>query len=87
MNRMGAIAGLISMLLCGSLFAEDVTMQQDKVEYRKKTVIDFSELTVQGDLTKPAGSYLMNRKKVGFQQLIRERENFLPEMLTSTDNL
>ena len=87
MKRLGAIAGIIIILICSSVLAEEVVMQQDKVEYRKKTVIDFSELTVQGDLTKPAGSYLMNRKKVGFEQLIRERENFLPEMLTSTDNL
>jgi hypothetical protein len=57
------------------------------VEFEKRTVIDFGDVTITGELTKPEGSYLMNRKRTSFSQLIRIRENFIPELLMSVDNL
>jgi hypothetical protein len=55
--------------------------------YKKTTIIDFSDVTITGELTKPEGSYLMNKKKANFNLLIRVRDNFLPEMIKSVDNL
>ena len=55
--------------------------------YKKTTIIDFSDVTITGELTKPEGSYLMNQKKANFNLLIRVRDNFLPEMIRSVDNL
>jgi len=55
--------------------------------YKKTTIIDFSDVTITGELTKPEGSYLMNKKKANFNLLIRVRDNFLPEMIRSVDNL
>lgn len=65
----------------------DVVKETDKVEFKKKTVIDFSDVTIQGELTKPEGSYLLNRKKTKFKTLLKIRANFLPELFNSTDNL
>ena len=64
-----------------------VVREADKVVVRKRTVIDFNDVTVEGELTKPEGSYLMNRNKTRFQSLIRLRDNFNPELQKSADNL
>ena len=71
-----------------ALAQEDTVVREaDKVEYKKKTIIDFSDVTIQGELTKPEGSYLLNRKKTKFQSLLKLRGNFLPELFNSIDNL
>src|SRR4051812_31949257 len=44
-----------------------VIQEADKVIVRKRTVIDFSDVTVEGELTKPEGSYLLNRNRAQFQ--------------------
>lgn len=64
-----------------------VVQEPDKVVVRKRTVIDFNDVTVEGELTRPEGSYLLNRGKTRFQSLIRLRENFDPELQKSADNL
>ncbi|MEO1337569.1 MAG: hypothetical protein AAFV29_18135 [Myxococcota bacterium] len=68
-------------------FGQQVIRQADKTVYKQKTVIDFSDVTIQGELTKPEGSYLLNRKKTKFKTLLKIRANFLPELFNSTDNL
>jgi hypothetical protein len=96
--RKGGTAVLIRAILLATLFAavpaiaEDkpapkVVQEADKVVVRKRTVIDFNDVTVEGELTKPEGSYLMNRNKTRFQSLIRLRDNFNPELQKSADNL
>ncbi|MBI4818251.1 MAG: hypothetical protein HY791_18450 [Deltaproteobacteria bacterium] len=70
-----------------ALAQESVVREADKVEYKKKTIIDFSDVTIQGELTKPEGSYLLNRKKTKFKSLLKLRGNFLPELFNSMDNL
>jgi hypothetical protein len=86
---------LLAALLALPAVAEDkpaekgpkVVQEADKVVVRKRTVIDFNDVTVEGELTKPEGSYLMNRHKTRFQSLIRLRDNFNPELQKSADNL
>jgi hypothetical protein len=64
-----------------------VIQEADKVVVRKRTGIDFNDVTVEGELTKPEGSYLLNRNKTRFQSLIKLRDNFNPELQKSADNL
>ena len=64
-----------------------VIQEEDKVVVRKKTTIDFTDMAVEGELTKPEGSYVLNRKKTDFQSLIRVRDNFNPELQKTVDNL
>ena len=64
-----------------------VIQEPDKVIVRKKTVIDFNDVTVEGELTRPEGSYLLDRNRTRFESLIRLRENFNPELQKSADNL
>ena len=67
--------------------APKVIQEADKVVVRKRTVIDFNDVNVEGELTKPEGSYLLNRNKTRFQSLIKLRDNFNPELQKSADNL
>ncbi|EAU63781.1 hypothetical protein [Stigmatella aurantiaca] len=90
---MRRLASVVVLALVGAApaLAQDnevkIIQEADKTVYRKKTVIDFTDVTVEGELTKPEGSYLLNRKKTDFQSLIKVRDNFNPELQKSVDNL
>lgn len=95
MRRLAAVVAVVA-LWAGPALAEDepknqtqvkVIQEEDKVVVRKKTTIDFTDMAVEGELTKPEGSYVLNRKKTDFQSLIRVRDNFNPELQKSVDNL
>ncbi len=58
-----------------------------KVQYEKKTVINFEDDTIQGDLTRPDGEYLDARKRVNHSNLIKIREEFRDEVLESVGEL
>jgi len=60
---------------------------KDRVVFKKKTVIDFEDSTVEGDLVKPEGSAYTVRGRAKFNSLIQYRENFVPEMWKSARNL
>ena len=64
-----------------------VVQEADKVVVRKRTVIDFNDVTVEGELTKPEGSYVLDRTRTRFPSLIRLRDDFKPELQKSADNL
>ncbi|QRN93211.1 hypothetical protein JRI60_28880 [Archangium violaceum] len=94
MRRLAAAVAVVA-LWAGTAVAEEqdsqtqvkVIQEEDKVVVRKKTNIDFTDMAVEGELTKPEGSYVLNRKKTDFQSLIRVRDNFNPELQKSVDNL
>jgi hypothetical protein len=90
MKRIIALALLsASLAFSSAAFAQEdkVVTEADKTVFKKKTIIDFSDVTIQGELTKPEGSYVLNRKKTSFKSLLKIRANFLPELFNSTDNL
>jgi len=60
---------------------------QPKVQYEKKTVIDFEDDTIQGDLTRPDGEYVEARKRVTHSNLIQVRENWREKVLQAPDDL
>src|SRR5205814_1288499 len=64
-----------------------VVQEADRIVVRKKTVIDFNDVTVAGELTRPEGSYVLNRNRTRFRSLVRLRDNFNPELQKSADNL
>jgi len=49
---------------------------KERVEYEKKTVINFDDDTIQGDLTRPDGEYVESRKRVSHSNLIKIREEW-----------
>ena len=83
-------AGLavVSLALSTGALAEDkVSREADKTVFRKKTTIDFTDVAIDGELTKPEGSYSVSKKKTTFKTLIKVRDNFNPELQKSVENL
>jgi hypothetical protein len=55
------------------------------VQYKSKTVYDFDDDTVEGDLVRPDGELVDTRRSAKHSSLIKIRENFIPEMLKSVE--
>lgn len=58
-----------------------------QVKYKSRTEIDFEGVDVSGELVKPSGSLLLDRRKATFNPLIQLRENFNPEMRESVNEV
>ncbi len=88
MTKQLMVLAFAMCLVSVSVRAEDkVVREADKTVFRKKTVIDFTDVAVEGELTKPEGSYSVSKKKTTFKTLIKLRDNFNPELQKSVDNL
>ena len=57
------------------------------VTYKKKTEIDFEGVDISGELVKPQGALLLDRKRASFNPLIKLRADFNPEMSQSVNNV
>ena len=85
-RTMLSLLGIVAALSVGTAaFAQEGG--GDRVEYKKRTVIDLSGATIEGELTKPEGSYIVNRKLSRFSNLITAREDFFNELVTSHNEL
>jgi len=73
-----AVAFALAVLLVG---ASPALAQE--VIYKKHTVVDFGDDTIDGNLSAPDGAYLESRKQQRHQRLIKVRESFRPEILQS----
>ena len=49
--------------------------QTPKVQYEKKTIIDLSGDTIEGDLTNPDAEYIASRKTVRHLSMIKARKD------------
>jgi len=77
---------LLSILLL--TLSLPVLAQEDRsVSYKERTEIDFEALDVSGEMVKPQGSLLMERKKAEFNPLIKLRTDFNPEMSQSVNDI
>lgn len=87
MKRVFALLALAALFATSAMAEDKVIREADKTVFRKKTVIDFTDVAVEGELTKPEGSYSVSKKKTTFKTLIKVRDNFNPELQKSVDNL
>ena len=85
MRRLLALLALALPLLAGAQSKKDAPAP--RVEYEKKTVINFEDDTIQGDLTRPDGEYVEARKKVQHSNLIKIREDWREKVLLAPDDL
>ena len=76
---------LTTALIPAPAFAQDE--EEPKVVYKAKTEIDFEGVEVDGELVKPQGALLLDRKKASFNPLIRLRSDFNEEMKESVDEV
>ena len=55
--------------------------------YKAKTVYDFEDDTVEGDLQRPDGELVSAQKKAEHSSLIEIRKDFIPEMLKTLEDI
>ena len=67
--------------------AEQGGQPQPKVEYEKKTVINFEDDTIEGDLKRPDGEYVEARSKVDHSNLIKIREDWRDKVMQASGDL
>ena len=72
-------------LLSLSAFAQEEG--EATVSYKDKTEIDFEGVEVEGELVKPQGALLLERKKAAFNPLIQLRPDFNREMSQSVNDI
>ena len=53
----------------------------------KKTTVNFEDQLVEGSTQKPELFYLLQQRNNNFKRLIKLRENFLPEMRKTSEDL
>ena len=84
---------IATMMLAATLAATSAAAQDDGVNteggvsYQRKTVINFEDDTIEGDLKTPDGQYLTVKKKMRHKSLIRIRKDFRREVLSSVGDL
>jgi len=81
------MALLVSAAFAVPAMAQDEEGSDANVRYKKKTEIDFEDVSVDGELKKPHGAYLLDKRQSSFNPLIRLKENFNEEMLNSVNQV
>lgn len=76
---------LIGFVAVGFLAPPSARAQESESEivYKKHTVVEFGDDTIEGDLSRPDGQYIDARKRQRHRNLIRVRESFRDEILRS----
>jgi hypothetical protein len=59
----------------------------ENTTYKAKTVYDFEDDMVEGDLQRPDGELVNSLKKTEHSSLIEIRKDFIPEMLKSLEDV
>jgi hypothetical protein len=80
------IVAIIFLLISSSIaFADEKT--DDKVVYKSTTEIDFDSLNIDGEIIKPQGTLVMERRRATFNPMIQIRLNWNEEIANSTDDV
>lgn len=72
---------------CLVALAGPASAQEQTIEYAKETVLDFEADTIEGDLTRPDGTFVDARQNVQHSNLIEIRQDFRDEVLESVGEL
>lgn len=77
-----AMIAILSLTGVGAVLA-----QEDNASYKSKTVYDFEDDNVEGDLQRPDGELVNSINKAQHESLIEIRKDFIPEMLKSLEDI
>ena len=82
------LALFLALVFATTAYGQDAVQQEeDKITYKKKTTIDFSDKTIEGELVKPEGAFVGVRKDIKFKNFIKVRANFRDKLAESSDNI
>lgn len=87
MLRIIKTASILVSIICAVQLshAQDSTSQKNPTE--RKAVLNFEDELVEGSTQKPELFYLFQKKNFNYKRLIKLRENFLPEMRRTTEDI
>ena len=86
----GRLFLVVFLLAFASLaMAQEESAGESKASEKKKktTTINFEDQLVRGEVQKPELFYLLQKKQFNFGRLIKLRENFLPEMRKTAEDI
>ena len=78
---------LFLFLISGTALADDTKEEEPKVIYKERTEIDFEGVEVAGELVRPQGTLILDRKRAQFNSMIKLRADFDDEMDKSVDEI
>ncbi|MGB0645759.1 MAG: hypothetical protein ACPGQS_01230 [Bradymonadia bacterium] len=84
---------LAVLMMSGVAYGQDVfatpgdAAPAGNVEYRKVTEYDFDADVVEGSFVRPEGEFFSGNGNQAYGSLIRIREDFVPEMLKSAEDI
>jgi hypothetical protein len=87
MKRLLLTITLLALSASPALAQDDDDGGSRRVTYKAKTEIDFEAVEVAGELVKPQGALLLDRKRGSFNPLIKLRADFNVEMDSSVDEI
>ena len=76
---------MLLLLLSAPAYANDE--EEPRVIYKQKTEIDFEGVEVEGELVKPQGALLLDRKRAQFNSIVKLRTDFDDFMDDSVDEI
>jgi len=82
---------VLALLFSSAAFAQDASvsaegkMQMVVPQKAKKTVYNFDEVDILGNLKKPEGSDVVKAPEFQFKKLLNLDESFIPNILNSVD--
>lgn len=86
-RKLMAVAFAVSMLAGSGVALAQAQGGGDNAQYKSKTVYDFDDDTVEGDLVRPDGEFIDTRKGAKHSSLIKIRQDFIPEMIKSAEDI
>lgn len=81
---------MMVMSVLSSAFAQEAsttTTATTAPKKERKATLNFEDELVEGGTQKPELFYLFQKKNFNYKRLIKLRENFLPEMRRSTEDI
>jgi hypothetical protein len=81
------VAGSTLALSAGVALAQKAAPAGDNVQYKSKTTYDFDDDVVEGDLVRPDGEFVDTRRGAKHSSLIKIRQDFIPEMIKSAEDI
>lgn len=81
------VSSAFAMTAAIPAFAQEAANTEGGQSFARKTVINFEDDTIEGDLKTPDAVYLEARKKMRHKSLIRIRTDFRREVLGSIADL
>ncbi len=78
---------VFAFILVSFTFAPVKGRAQKKSGKTRTATIDFEDELIEGEVKKPELFYLLQKKQFNFKRLIKLRNNFLPEMRRTSEEL